>query len=288
MAQSPRGEPQGRRRLAQRGGPLLAEGGREPLRHGREERRSSCPPVRRRPGRACSMLVAGKVTVTIDRETQATLEGHPVTRAELRPDNSGSPDVSPWDALTLVGDRAGRAASASGSRTARARSARPSPACTGTTCKDDYRITARYVAYPEPRPIKVPNILGQTESMPSPGYAVFERDGQEIRLEGVFEEKDAEQLFFIVRDQTSRQGDLPGGPLLLRRPAEGRDASSSTSTRPTTRPAPSPPYATCPVTAAPELDAHPGRGRRARLRLARGVRGREVAANLAENTRKYW
>jgi len=46
-------------------------------------------------------LAAGKVTVTFARETEASLKGERVTRAELRPDSSGSPDVVSLGRLTL-------------------------------------------------------------------------------------------------------------------------------------------------------------------------------------------
>jgi hypothetical protein len=147
-------------------------------------------------------LAAGKVTVTFERAVDASLEGHPVTRAELRPDTSGSPDVVSLGRLTFfVIERDGRLAIR-----LKDRESPPRKAFTGLhwfDVKEDYRVTARYVAYAEPKSIKVPNILGYTEAMPSLGYAVFERDGQEIRLEGVLEEKGAKQLFFIFRDQTS-------------------------------------------------------------------------------------
>jgi uncharacterized protein (DUF1684 family) len=50
--------------------------------------------------------------------------------------------------------------------------------------------------------------------MPSPGFATFAWAGQEIRLEGVLEEPGAEQLFFIVRDQTSGKETYPAGRFL--------------------------------------------------------------------------
>ena len=41
---------------------------------------------------------------------------------------------------------------------------------------EEYRVTARFVA--EPRKIPITNVLGQTESMASPGYVVFRLRGQ--------------------------------------------------------------------------------------------------------------
>jgi uncharacterized protein (DUF1684 family) len=67
--------------------------------------------------------------------------------------------------------------------------------------KEEYRVTAKFVAQPTKIPIL--NILGQTEPMESPGYVAFQLNGQELRLRPVFEEPNARQLFFIFRDQTS-------------------------------------------------------------------------------------
>jgi uncharacterized protein (DUF1684 family) len=66
---------------------------------------------------------------------------------------------------------------------------------------EDYRVSARWVA--EPKKIPILNILGQTEDMESPGYAVFQLHGKEYRLRPVLEAPDAKELFFIFRDQTS-------------------------------------------------------------------------------------
>ncbi len=50
--------------------------------------------------------------------------------------------------------------------------------------------------------------------MPSPGYAVFELEGKEDRLDGVLESPDAPELFFIFRDETSGKETYPAGRFL--------------------------------------------------------------------------
>jgi uncharacterized protein len=74
-----------------------------------------------------------------------------------------------------------------------------------------YRVTARFVA--EPRRIPITNVLGQTETMASPGYVVFRLNGQELRLYPVFEAA-ATSLFFIFRDQTSGKETYGAGRFL--------------------------------------------------------------------------
>jgi uncharacterized protein (DUF1684 family) len=190
-------------------------------------------------------LAAGKVTVTFARDAEATLEGQPVTRAEVRPDSSGSPDVITLGRLTLlVIERGGRLGIRLKDRASPLRKS-----FTGLhwfDVKEEYRIAARYVSYAEPKPIKVPNVLGQSEAMPSLGYAVFERDGQEIRLEGVLEEKDARQLFFIFRDQTSGKETYPAGRFFYAdMPKDGRIVLDFNKAY--NPPCAFTPYATCPL-----------------------------------------
>jgi uncharacterized protein (DUF1684 family) len=67
--------------------------------------------------------------------------------------------------------------------------------------KEEYKVAAKWVAAPQKIPIL--NILGQTEPMDSPGYAVFQLHGREFRLRPYLETDDAKELFYIFRDQTS-------------------------------------------------------------------------------------
>src|SRR5271170_416237 len=67
-----------------------------------------------------------------------------------------------------------------------------------------YRVEARWIPFVPVKKIKVPSIIGVTDEMPAPGLAEFSLDGQTLQLEPVLEEPDAKQLFFILRDTTSR------------------------------------------------------------------------------------
>ena len=48
--------------------------------------------------------------------------------------------------------------------------------------REDYRMVAKWVPYAAPKQLAVPNILGETERQPSPGYAVFKLQGREYQL----------------------------------------------------------------------------------------------------------
>jgi uncharacterized protein (DUF1684 family) len=191
-------------------------------------------------------LAAGRTTVTFEKEVEATLAGRPVTRAELRSDSEGSsPDVIALGRLTLyVIQRGPRYGIRLKDRESPLR--KEFSGLRWYEVKEEYRVAARYVTYPEPRMVPVPNILGQSEPMPSPGYAVFERGGGEVRLEGVLEEKDARQLFFIIRDQTSGKETYPAGRFLYSdMPKDGRIVLDFNKAY--NPPCAFTPYATCPL-----------------------------------------
>ena len=67
-----------------------------------------------------------------------------------------------------------------------------------------YRVEAKWIPFVPAKRIKVPSIIGVTDEMPAPGISEFTLDGKTLQLEPVLEEPDAKQLFFILRDATSR------------------------------------------------------------------------------------
>jgi uncharacterized protein (DUF1684 family) len=168
----------------------------------------------------------GQTTVRLEPGVEGRIGTRSVTGpAVLRPDVSGSPDTLEMGPLSLSvikrGDRYGIRL--------KDRNSMIRKSFTGLRwfdIKEAYRVTARWVAYPQPKPLKVPNILGQTEAMPSPGHADFTLNGKPVRLDGVLEDPQSVELFFILRDQTSGKetygsgrflyADLPkGGRLVL-------------------------------------------------------------------------
>jgi len=159
-------------------------------------------------------LRAGLVTVALQPGANGRVAGKPLSGPiAMRPDASGSPDVLEMGTLSMsVIERGGRL----GIRL----KDRNSPVRKGFAglrwfdVREDYKVEARWVSHPQPKPVKVPNVLGQTESMPSPGYAEFTLNGKPVRLDGVLEDPHAEQLFFILRDQTSGKETYGAGRFL--------------------------------------------------------------------------
>jgi uncharacterized protein (DUF1684 family) len=68
----------------------------------------------------------------------------------------------------------------------------------------EYRVVARFVPFDAPKPVEVPNILGDLERYTSPGMLVFTLNGQEYRLQPFQVGKQDRSRFFIVfKDLTS-------------------------------------------------------------------------------------
>ena len=163
------------------------------------------------PARAGRFDVRGaQVTVRLEPGVSASVEGRAVADGALRADTTGNADVVSLGPLRMhVIERGGRLGIRLKDMDAESRRA-----FTGLRwypVDERYRVTARFVASPELRPLAVPNVLGQVEKMPSPGYAVFEMDGREHRLTGVFETPGATELFFIFKDETSGKETYPAG-----------------------------------------------------------------------------
>ncbi len=140
-----------------------------------------------------------------------TLNGQPlVSRVTLKPDSSGSPDILRLNDLTMFVIRRGNRF---GIRL-KDKNSKMRAAFTGLKyfpISEAYRVVAKFVPYDPPKKIAVPNILGDTEEEPSPGYAEFTLNGQKCRLDPVPE---GDGLFFIFKDLTSGKETYPPGRFL--------------------------------------------------------------------------
>ena len=188
----------------------------------------------------------GKTALRLESGVSGSVAGTTVTGPRvMQPDTTGRPDVLKLEALSLYviqrGDRYGIRVKDKNSPVRRD--------FTGLRWFDvdeAYRIEARWVAHATPRPLKVPNILGEITTMPSPGYAEFELDGQVVRLAGVLDDPQSVQLFFIMRDETSGKQTYGAGRFLYSDlPKQGRvilDFNKAYNP-----PCAFTPYATCPL-----------------------------------------
>jgi uncharacterized protein (DUF1684 family) len=153
----------------------------------------------------------GKTSFHAAEGATVAVNGKPAETAELKTDSDkDGPDVVAVNALTMFviqrGDKYGIRMKDRNSEYRRN--------FTGLhwyPVRPEYRVTARFVAYPEPKNIPIANILGQTEPTPSPGYLVFTLNGVEVRLDPVLE---GDSLFLIFRDKTAGKTTYGAGRFL--------------------------------------------------------------------------
>lgn len=77
-----------------------------------------------------------------------------------------------------------------------------------------YRVRARWTPFNPTKQRSVPTIIGTTETYSVPGVAEFTLSGKQFRLEPVLEEPGDKQLFFILRDTTSKSKTYGAGRFL--------------------------------------------------------------------------
>ena len=187
----------------------------------------------------------GSVRARIEAGVTATVGAKPVTVVDMHPDTSGSPETLTMGPLSMHvierGDRYGIRLKDNESPARKA-----FKGLQWFPVSDAYRVTARFVPYSPPRSIPIPNVLGQVNEMPSPGYVVLTLGGEELRLDPVLEEPDAEELFVIFRDGTTGKETYGAGRFLYtEKPRDGRvvlDFNKAYSP-----PCAFTPYATCPL-----------------------------------------
>lgn len=67
-----------------------------------------------------------------------------------------------------------------------------------------YRITAQWVPYDEPRKVEIESVVNTTSEAQLLGEAHFTLHGQPVVLTPIFSSADAKELFFVLRDATSK------------------------------------------------------------------------------------
>jgi uncharacterized protein len=182
------------------------------------------------PAPRCQVLFReGKVVVTIDGRTR-----------ELRPNTS---DAVESGSLTLTAiERGPKVGIRLRDRNAAAR--RNFQGLRYFPASERWRIRAKWVA--EARKLPIANVIGQTEPMDCPGYAVFRVDGRDYRLYPILEEPGAKELFYIFRDRTSGKETYGAGRFLYSDlPANGTVLLDFN--RAYNPPCAFTPYATCPL-----------------------------------------
>jgi len=157
-----------------------------------------------RTGTTVRFVAAEGVTVSVD--------GTPRTELDLVDDHDGHPTVWALGSLTFrVIRRQDRLALRVKDSAHPARAAfkglafyAPNPA---------WRVRARLAPAPAGTTVRIVNVLGQVEDMPSPGTLQFDVGGRAYRLDAVTD-RDHEGFFVLMKDATSGHGTYPPGRFL--------------------------------------------------------------------------
>lgn len=186
----------------------------------------------------------GQTAVRIQEPGAAVLNGRPVSTGLLKPDQPGPPDTLAIGSLTLYviqrGARYGIRVKDKNSKTRKEFAGlRYFP------INESYRIVARFIPYEPPKVLAIPNILGDVEQDRSPGFAAFNLEGRQYRLDAVLDD-DGKSLFFIFRDLTSGKETYPAGRFLdAEPPKDGKVVLDFNKAY--NPPCAFTPYATCPL-----------------------------------------
>jgi uncharacterized protein (DUF1684 family) len=109
---------------------------------------------------------------------------------------------------------------------------------------ETWQVHARFVTFPAPKKLTFDTIVGERETLESPGYAVFERGGKEYRLQAAREKSGA--LWFVFRDATSGRTTHGGARQLTVDPPIGGEIVLDFN-KAVNLPCAYIPYATCPL-----------------------------------------
>jgi uncharacterized protein len=183
------------------------------------------------------VLAAERLSFRVQPGVRVVVDGKAAEAAALRSDAEGEPTILSTGPIRLyVIERNGRYAVRVKDSASEAR--RDFHGLSYFAIDPAWRIEARFEPYDPPRSIAVPNVLGHVDAEKSPGALVFEYRGKSYRLDPVLEKGEAD-YFVMFGDRTNGTETYgPAASSTSHRRSMGRP--SSTSTKPTIRPAPSP------------------------------------------------
>lgn len=78
--------------------------------------------------------------------------------------------------------------------------------------RSSYRVVATFIPYPEPREMKIMNVLGDELKEKVPGTLTFTLNGKKFELRPIIE--DEKKLFIIFKDSTAGKTTYPAGRYL--------------------------------------------------------------------------
>jgi uncharacterized protein len=185
----------------------------------------------------------GKAVFTAAPGVKVASGDKPVTTIELQPDTSGKPTVLQVGEVRMHmiqrKERYGmRVKDPHSKELAEFNGSQYFP------LSQNFVVTANFIPYDKTKKVSVPTQIGQDAEMDSPGYVEFTLNGQKQHLQAL--DEGANELFFVIKDQTSGKGTYPAGRFLnSSMPKDGKvELDFNRAYNP---PCAWTPYATCPL-----------------------------------------
>ncbi len=198
----------------------------------------------RTPGSLGTLTLAdGKATFQPDPGVKITRNGSPFDGGEIQSDAGGHADILAVGDVKLILIKRGN-------RLALRMKDNQSPLRASFAGlrwyppRADWRIEAKFVAFPTPTKMVMDTIVGESDVVESPGYVTFERDGKTYQLQAIGQ-KDG-SLWFVFRDRTSGRT-THGGARQLDAEAPRNGVVVLDFNKATNLPCAYIPYATCPL-----------------------------------------
>jgi uncharacterized protein (DUF1684 family) len=185
----------------------------------------------------------GKSVLKVEKGVEAQSDGKSISTVDLVPDEKGKPTEIRTGSQTFYlikrEDRFGIRLKDSNSE-----ARRNFKGLHWFPIDESYKVTARLEAWPEPKELMVPNVLGGNFKMKSPGMLKFTLKGKEGSLQPVLE--DDGTLFIIFSDGSNRGETYKSGRFLYAaKPVNGEAILDFNKAE--NPPCAFTPFATCPL-----------------------------------------
>ncbi len=109
----------------------------------------------------------------------------------------------------------------------------------------DWKVTAQFLPFEEPRVFEYPTILGTMREEAAPGVLVFELDGQQYEMVP-FERRDGTKLFLVFGDESNSNATYEGGRFMYVDLPDETGKTTIDFNRAYNPPCAFSPYSTCP------------------------------------------
>jgi uncharacterized protein len=200
------------------------------------------------PAHIGSITIAdGAITLQADPAAGVTIDGKPVTApVALIPDiDEGGPTIFKTGSVSYQvirrNDRLGVRIKDSESE-----ARKNFPGIEHYPVTPAFVVDAKFIPFPEPRRIAIPNILGITTMEDAPGVLSFELDGKTYELTPILEQGETD-FFIIFRDRTSGKTTYPAGRFLYATPPGPDGIVRIDFNKAYNPPCAFTPFATCPL-----------------------------------------